>query len=161
MAWASAITGLPVEDIEAFARLVGERRRTYFRLGFGFARQRNGVVNMHAALSIPAVTGAWQYEGGGAFHSNSGIYHWNKALIEGHDAIDPSIRILDQSQIGRVLTGDAQALYDGPPVKAMLIQNTNPVSVAPEQELYCQTFCTPWGPPVPPALDADGAPEVA
>ena len=27
--WASAITGLPVEDIEAFARLVGERKRTY------------------------------------------------------------------------------------------------------------------------------------
>ncbi|WP_437333218.1 hypothetical protein [Sorangium sp. So ce394] len=33
--------------------------------------------------------------------------------------------------------------------------------VAPEQELYFQTFCTPWGPPVPPALDADAAPEVA
>ncbi|MBL0405461.1 molybdopterin oxidoreductase family protein [Microvirga aerilata] len=139
-AWASAITGLPVEEIEAFAKLVGETKRTYFRLGFGFGRQRNGVVNMHAALSIPAVTGAWQVEGGGAFHSNSGIFHWNKALIEGHDAIDKSIRVLDQSQIGRVLTGDPVALYDGPPVKAMLIQNTNPVSVAPEQELVKRGF---------------------
>ena len=90
--------------------------------------------------SIPAVTGAWRYEGGGALHSNSGIFHWNKALIEGHDAIDKSIRILDQSQIGRVLTGDAEALYNGPPVKAMLIQNTNPVSVAPEQELVKRGF---------------------
>ncbi|KYF99336.1 hypothetical protein BE18_15560, partial [Sorangium cellulosum] len=35
------------------------------------------------------------------------------------------------------------------------------IVVAPEQELYLQTFCTPWGPPVPPALDADAAPEVA
>ncbi|HTN90559.1 MAG TPA: hypothetical protein VL242_43095 [Sorangium sp.] len=35
--------------------------------------------------------------------------------------------------------------------------------VAPEQELYAYTFCTPWGPPVPPALDADAdaASEVA
>ncbi|WP_437502002.1 hypothetical protein [Sorangium sp. So ce1099] len=33
--------------------------------------------------------------------------------------------------------------------------------VAPEQELYAHTFCTPWGPPVPPALDADAASEVA
>ncbi|WP_437276358.1 hypothetical protein WME90_34635 [Sorangium sp. So ce375] len=32
--------------------------------------------------------------------------------------------------------------------------------VAPEEELYTQTFCTPWGPPVPPALDADAALEV-
>lgn len=139
-AWASAITGLSVEEIEAFAKLVGETKRTFFRLGYGFGRQRNGAVNMHAAASIPAVTGAWQYEGGGAFHSNSGIFHWNKALIEAHDARDPAIRNLDQSQIGRVLTGDAEALHNGPPIKAMLIQNTNPVSVAPEQELVKQGF---------------------
>jgi anaerobic selenocysteine-containing dehydrogenase len=139
-AWASAITGLPVEEIEAFARLVGERKRTFFRLGYGFGRQRNGSVNMHAASCIAAVTGAWRHEGGGAFHNNGAIYHWNKHLIEAHDALDPTIRRLDQSQIGRVLTGDAQALYDGPPVKAMLIQNTNPVSVAPEQELVKKGF---------------------
>ncbi len=72
--WASAITGLPVAEIEAFAKLLGERRRAYFRLGYGFARQRNGAVAMHAALSIPAVLGAWRHEGGGAFHSNSGIF---------------------------------------------------------------------------------------
>ncbi|WP_457092704.1 molybdopterin oxidoreductase family protein [Microvirga sp. P5_D2] len=138
--WASAITGLSVEEIEAFAKLVGETKRTFFRLGYGFGRQRNGAVNMHAASCIPAVTGAWQHEGGGAFHSNSGIFHWNKALIEAHDARDPTIRNLDQSQIGRVLTGDAEALHNGPPIKAMLIQNTNPVSVAPEQELVKQGF---------------------
>ncbi len=138
--WASRITGLSVEEIEAFARLVGERKRSYFRLGYGFGRQRNGSINMHAASCIPAVTGAWKQEGGGAFHNNSAIYRWNKALIEGHDAIDPTIRRLDQSQIGRVLTGDREALYDGPPVTAMLIQNTNPVSVAPEQELVKRGF---------------------
>ena len=35
--------------------------------------------------SIPAVTGAWQYEGGGALHSNSGMYGINKTMIEGFD----------------------------------------------------------------------------
>ncbi|WP_437597572.1 hypothetical protein WMF28_33410 [Sorangium sp. So ce590] len=33
--------------------------------------------------------------------------------------------------------------------------------VAPEEELWRRTFCTPWGPPVPPALEADAASEVA
>ncbi len=84
-AWASAITGLTVGEIEAFARLVGTTPRTFFRLGYGFARQRNGAVNMHAALCIPAVTGAWQHEGGGAFHTNGAIFHWDKTLIEGLD----------------------------------------------------------------------------
>jgi anaerobic selenocysteine-containing dehydrogenase len=138
--WASRITGLSVAEIEAFARLVGTTKKTFFRLGYGFARQRNGVVNMHAASCIAAVTGAWRYEGGGAFHNNGAIYHWRKTLIEGLDARDPSVRQLDQSQIGRVLTGDAEALRQGPPVTALLVQNTNPVSVAPEQELVKRGF---------------------
>lgn len=133
--WASAITGVPVDDIEAFARLVGTTRRTFFRLGYGFARQRNGAVNMHAALSIAAVAGSWQYEGGGAFHSNSDIFRMDKSELEGRGFVDPKIRHLDQSRIGPVLTGDPEALYGGPPVTAMLVQNTNPANVAPEQRL--------------------------
>ena len=34
----------------------------------------------------PAVTGCWQYEGGGAFHSNSGIFKLDKSLLEGAEA---------------------------------------------------------------------------
>src|SRR5277367_6612496 len=139
-AWASRITGCPVETIEAFARLVGERKRAYFRLGYGFSRSRNGATNMHAASCIAAVTGAWRLEGGGAFHSNADIYRLDKTMIEGLDVVDPSVRLLDQSRIGAILEGDADALAGGPPVTAMLIQNTNPVSVAPDQETVKRGF---------------------
>ena len=40
--WASKICDIPVSEIEAFAKLIGETKRTYFRLGYGFARSRNG-----------------------------------------------------------------------------------------------------------------------
>ena len=40
--------------------------------------------------------------------------------------------MLDQSRIGPILTGDKQDLGEGPPVTALLIQNTNPMSVAPD-----------------------------
>src|SRR5262249_5361714 len=60
--WAARITGCDVATIESFARLVGERPRTYFRLGYGFSRSRNGAINMHAASCIAAVTGAWRHE---------------------------------------------------------------------------------------------------
>ena len=139
-AWASRITGCPVETIEEFARLVGERPRAYFRLGYGFSRSRNGAVNMHAASCIASVTGAWRHEGGGAFHNNGAIFHFDKSVIEGEDVRDPSIRMLDQSRIGSILTGDTEALRGGPPVTAMLIQNTNPVSVAPDQEKVKRGF---------------------
>ena len=84
----AAITGVPVETIEALAQMIGSTPRTFLRLGYGFSRQRNGAVNMHAALSIAAVTGAWLHEGGGAFHNNGAVYHWDKTLIEGLDVRD-------------------------------------------------------------------------
>lgn len=131
--WAAAITGLKAAEIEAFARMVGKTPRTYFRLGYGFTRSRNGTVNMHAASCIAAVTGAWLNEGGGAFHNNGAIYHWDKSMIQGLDAYDPSVRMLDQCHIGAVLGRDRFDLGDGPPVAAMLVQNTNPAVVAPDQ----------------------------
>ena len=138
--WAAAITGLSVDEIEAFARLIGTTKKTFFRLGYGFARQRNGAVGMHAALSVATVLGSWQYEGGGAFHNNGDIFRLNKAELMGTSYLDEDIRMLDQSQIGRVLTGDAEALRHRGPVTALLIQNTNPVNVAPEQRLVKQGF---------------------
>lgn len=139
-AWASAITGTPVATIEQFAKLVGETKRTYFRLGYGFSRSRNGAANMHAASCVAAVTGAWQYEGGGAFHTNADIYKLDKTVIEGLDVWDRSVRVLDQSRIGPILCGDREALIGGRPVHALLVQNTNPVSVCPDQTKVKQGF---------------------
>ncbi len=138
--WASAITGTPVETIEEFARLIGEHRRAFFRLGYGFSRSRNGAANMHAASCIPAVTGAWQYEGGGAFHISADIFQLNKTLIEGLDVWDRSVRMLDQSRIGAILTGEREVLQGGGPVHALIIQNTNPLSVAPDQNKVKRGF---------------------
>ena len=138
--WAAGITDLSVDEIETFARLVGTTKKTYFRLGYGFTRSRNGAVSMHAALSVPVVLGGFQYEGGGGFHSNSGMFGMDNRLLTGASFVDPSIRHLSQTELGRVLTGDKTALQGGPPVTAMLIQNTNPANVIPEQRLVRQGF---------------------
>ncbi len=130
--WAAPITGLAPEQIRRFARLYGSTKRTYLRLGYGFTRSRNGAVNMHAVSCLPAVTGAWRHPGGGACYSLGDLYPLDTTLIEGLDARDRSVRRLDQSRIGPILTGDPEALLGGPPVHAMLIQNTNPMCVAPE-----------------------------
>ena len=138
--WASTITGLPVADIEAFARLYCATERAYIRVGYGFSRLRNGASNLHAVTCIPTVTGKWKHEGGGAFWNNRGIYHWDKTLIEGLDARDTSIREMDMSRIGAVLTGDRRELGDGPQVHAIIVQNTNPVTVAPDSNKVRRGF---------------------
>jgi anaerobic selenocysteine-containing dehydrogenase len=139
-AWASRITGLSEAEIIEFSRLYGRTRRSYIRLGYGFSRSRNGAVQMFAASCLPTVTGAWQYEGGGAHYSNHGALPLDLTLIEGLDAVDPATRILDQSRIGPVLCGDKRDLGDGPPVTALFIQNTNPMVVAPESGLVHRGF---------------------
>ncbi|MBK8771288.1 MAG: molybdopterin-dependent oxidoreductase [Rhizobiales bacterium] len=139
-AWAAGITGLSVEKIEELAHLIGTTKRSFFRIGYGFSRSRNGSANMHAVTSIPAVTGAWQHEGGGALHSNSGMYKWNKSFLTAKAEARPGIRTMDQCRVGEVLCGNPQDLQGGPPVKAIFIQNTNPVSVAPDQTRVKQGF---------------------
>ena len=140
--WAAAITGLPVAQIEQFARLYGTTERAFIRLGYGFTRSRNGAASMHAVTCLPSLTGKWRHRGGGAFwsHRATGIYHLDKTLIEGLDVRDTAIRIMDMSRIGAALTGhlsghlgsDRSELGGGPPVTAMLIQSTNPAVVAPD-----------------------------
>jgi len=130
--WASAITGLPTATIIEFARLYGRNRRSFIRCHHGFSRSRNGAGNMHAVTCLPAVTGAWQHKGGGALYGHTGIYPLDRTLIEGLDMKDTSVRELDQSRLGPILTGDPEALKHGPPVTALLVQNTNPASVCPD-----------------------------
>jgi anaerobic selenocysteine-containing dehydrogenase len=129
-AWAAPITGLSEDEIIAFARLFGSTKRAFVRLGYGFTRQRNGAAAMHAATCLPTMTGAWKYPGGGAAASA-----WRNFAFLREDLLESpgsTARILDMSRIGPVLCGDPRDLGDGPPIKAMLIQNTNPAVVAPD-----------------------------
>jgi len=138
--WGESVTGIPADEIRAFARLYGGTKRAFIRVGYGFSRTRNGAGSLHAVSCLPTVTGAWQHRGGGALYSNRVIYHLDNALIIGAEMKDSSIRALDQSRIGAVLTGDKRDLGDGPPVTAMLIQNTNPMVVCPDLTKVHQGF---------------------
>ena len=132
--WASSISGVPVEEIEAFARNGRADRsgRSSASATDLLVAEMGPGTQMHAALCIPAVTGRLAIRGRrGVSSTIKRSWQFDESLIEGHDVIDHSTRILDQSKIGRILTGDAVALKGGPPVKAMLIQNTNPMTVAP------------------------------
>jgi anaerobic selenocysteine-containing dehydrogenase len=139
--WAESVTGVPAEQIRTFARLYGSTKRSFLRIGFGFTRHRNGAAAMHAVTCLPAVTGAWAHRGGGALFGQGGpSYGLNTTLIEGKDVADPTVRSLDMARVGAVLTHDPRDLGSGPPVAAMLIQNTNPMATAPESAKVRQGF---------------------
>ena len=139
-AWAAAITGLEEQDIETFALWYGTNPQAFMRLGYGFSRSRNGAFNMHAASCLPAITGAWKHLGGGALYSNAALYPMDFTLIKGLDELDLSKRELDQSRIGPILTNNKHDLQGKGPIKAIFIQNTNPMVVTPESNLVRQGF---------------------
>ena len=138
--WASNISGVSYEKIITLSNLLSKTKKVFFRLGYGFTRQRNGSFNMHAVICIPTLLGAWKELGGGAFYNNGGIYNINKNLIEGLNFKNENIRMLDQSRIGPILNGNKSALKNGVAVKALFIQNTNPLVVAPETVLVRKGF---------------------
>jgi anaerobic selenocysteine-containing dehydrogenase len=130
--WAETITGIPAIDIRTFARLYGSHPRSFIRIGYGMSRSRNGAANVHAVSCLPAITGAWKHRGGGALYVQSDMFVLDRSMIDGSDLLDGSVRSLDMSRIGPVLLNEDAEVRKGPPVTAMLIQNTNPAAVAPE-----------------------------
>jgi hypothetical protein len=132
--WAEAICGVPVAEIEAF-RAAGRHHETDLlpaRLRFHPAAQRRG---QHACGAVarglsPAATSMRVAARFIPIRTSSAS---TSRCSKGRRHFDPGLRWLDQSKIGRILTADAEALGGGPPVTAMLVQNTNPANVAPEQ----------------------------
>ena len=127
---AAEVTGVAVEQIVEISRLYGQTKRSFLRLGFGFTRSRNGAASMHAVSCLPAITGSWAHKGGGAFFLALANWRLDTTVAHGLDMRDLNTRILDQSRIGAVLTGEPDALKDGPPVAAMIMQNANSANVA-------------------------------
>ncbi|HWJ02861.1 MAG TPA: molybdopterin-dependent oxidoreductase, partial [Verrucomicrobiae bacterium] len=128
-AMVATLTGLPVEKIETLARLYGENRASYIRIGNGLQHHDNGGEGTWAISCLPALTGAWAEQGGGAIKSNSGWFPLNSKLTERPDLQQASTRLINMMQLGRALTEFE------PPVYALFVYSTNPMVIAPEQEL--------------------------
>jgi len=123
-------TGLPVAEIESFARAYGTTRPSAIRLNYGLNRHAGGGMAVRTIACLPAITGDWRHPGGGVLLSTSGTFPVDNAALERPDLAPPGTRTLNMSQLGRILTDPSLE----PPVKALFVYNSNPAAVAPEQE---------------------------
>ena len=124
------ICRIPAETIEDLARRYGTTRPTFIRLNYGLQRHAGGGSAVRAISLLPAVTGAWDDAGGGAMLSTSGTFsQLDTATLQRKDLIPPGTRTINMSRLGEALTKIAD-----PPVKAMIVYNSNPAAVAPDRE---------------------------
>jgi anaerobic selenocysteine-containing dehydrogenase len=119
---------LPVETIERLGRLYGTTRPSFIRLNYGLQRHAGGGSAVRAIAILPAITGAWDDVGGGCQLSSSGTFGLNFSKIERRD-IPWESRTINMSRFGEALT-----VTNDPPVKAVVVYNSNPASVAPDRQ---------------------------
>jgi anaerobic selenocysteine-containing dehydrogenase len=125
----ASICRLPVETIERIARIYGSTRPTFIRLNYGLQRHAGGGSAVRAIALLPAITGSWNDAGGGCQLSSSGTFAMNSAAMERTDLGNHSARTINMTRLGHALTE-----INDPPVKALIVYNSNPGSIAPDRE---------------------------
>ncbi|MBK6427285.1 MAG: molybdopterin oxidoreductase family protein [Blastocatellia bacterium] len=121
------ITGLPVADIEWLGERYGTVRPTAIRTNYGLQRHRGGGNAVRAIAALPAVTGAWRDVGGGALLSASGRFPLNRTALERPDLMTGTPRTINMTRLGEALESAE------PPVRALVVYNSNPAAIAPDQ----------------------------
>ena len=126
----ATICRIPVATIEDLATRYGTIRPTYIRLNYGLQRHAGGGSAVRAISLLPAVTGAWNDLGGGCLLSTSGTFSkLDFAALHRLDLSPAGTRTINMSRLGEALTK-----IDDPPVKAMVVYNSNPGAIAPDRE---------------------------
>jgi anaerobic selenocysteine-containing dehydrogenase len=129
----SALTGIAKDDILQLAREYAATHPSVIRLNFGMQRSERGGAGVRAIAALPALTGSWKEPGGGLQLGMSQAFHLNRAALEMPELqlrspLGREARLVNMAHLGSALTE-----LDAPPVKAMVVYNSNPAAIAPNQ----------------------------
>ncbi len=149
---AAALTGVDAQRIRTLAREYATTRPAAIRINYGMQRHARGGMAMRTIACLPPLVGAWRDVGGGIQLSASGSFrHMDRTSITRPDLLaGRTPRTLNMIALGDALSPDparrAQAHFHprpvdpvpapeqaGPPVKALIVYNSNPAAVAPDQ----------------------------
>ena len=129
---AAALTGIAAEEIVSLAREYATTRPAAIRLNYGTQRSERGAMAVRTIALLPALIGSWKDLGGGLQLSVSQAFQLNRAGLERADlqqqALGRQARLVNMAELGKALTQ-----LDNPPVKAVVVYNSNPAAIAPNQ----------------------------
>jgi anaerobic selenocysteine-containing dehydrogenase len=123
-------TGIAAADIVKLAREYATTRPAVIRLNYGVQRSEGGGMATRAITMLPCITGSWKEVGGGLQLSTSGAFGLNKEALERNDfmqlALGRPARTVNMVELGTALN-----TLNNPPVKALVVYNSNPAAVCP------------------------------
>ncbi|HTA22265.1 MAG TPA: molybdopterin-dependent oxidoreductase [Terriglobales bacterium] len=126
-------TGISASDITKLAREYATVRPSVIRVNDGVQRSEGGGMAMRAIVMLPCITGSWKEVGGGLQYATSGAFALalDKESLARADLMDVALgrpaRVVNMVELGKALN-----TLDDPPVKALLVYNSNPAAVCPD-----------------------------
>jgi anaerobic selenocysteine-containing dehydrogenase len=124
----SEITGIPEATIERITHEYAGSSPSFIRVNYGLQRHAGGGMAVRTIFCLPALVGSWRYPGGGAMLSTSGYFSFRTSALERPDLIQGQPRTINMSRFGEALTNA------DPPVRALVVYNSNPGAIAPNQQ---------------------------
>jgi len=124
----SEITAIPENTIERITHEYATNSPAFIRVNYGLQRHAGGGMAVRNIFCLPALIGSWRHPGGGVILSTSGFFKYDNAALERHDLIQGKPRTINMNRLGEAL---AEA---DPPVQALIVYNSNPGAVAPNQQ---------------------------
>jgi len=125
------VTGLPTETVISLGERYGRARAAFIRVNYGLQRHGGGGMAVRSIACLPAISGHWRHAGGGVQLSTSANFEFDRAALERPD-LGATTRTINMIRLGEALTRE-DAGVGGPPVKALVVYNSNPAAVAPER----------------------------
>jgi anaerobic selenocysteine-containing dehydrogenase len=122
------ISGIPAADVVRLAREYGGSRAAFLRLGLGLSRRRTGGMVVRTIACLPALTGAWEQQGGGFIRNGWSNTMLNLGSLSAPRPGDPPARA-----IAVVRLGEALLELKDPPIMAFFGYGSNPAAVLPNQ----------------------------
>ena len=122
------ITGVPEERIVQFACAYGQAVAPFIRLGSGLSRYGNGANTVRCIVALPALVGAYLYEGGGLLSSTSGSQFVGGSRISWARFQKKETRLNPMIRLGPMLTE-----AENPPIKVLYVYSSNPAITSPDQ----------------------------
>jgi anaerobic selenocysteine-containing dehydrogenase len=130
------LTGIEAGEIAKLARAYATTRPAAIRAMIGMEHHANGAMTFRTVSCLPALVGAWRERGGGWLHFSGGLFGGLNS--QDHDVAgrieDPKIRSINMVQLGKALTDSTM----DPPIRALVVYNSNPATIAPNQNLVVE-----------------------
>ena len=125
------ITGVSEDDLRALARGFATSQPSVIRMGVAIERSASGGNAVRAMACLPALVGSWRHCGGGIMHMPIWAFPVKWDALSRPDWIKPGTPVVNQWRLGPALTGELPLKT---PIRSLMVYNSNPMVVAPEQE---------------------------